>query len=58
MADDEEEEKSAHGLFRKLLAINYYEVVEPVDYTAEPLTLRKVPKSFATPQVLPAKITY
>ena len=53
MADEDEEEKKAgHGLFRRLLAINYYEVVEPIEYTAEPLELRKVPNSFASAQVI------
>jgi len=54
MAEEEEEEsKAGHGLFRKLLAVNYYEVVEPFEFKAEPLELRKVPNSFASAQVPP-----
>lgn len=49
--EEEEDETTALSLYRRVLTANYYETVDPVDYTAEEQPLTKVPQSFKNIQV-------
>ena len=39
------------GLYKKLLAINYYETIEPQEFTQPEQPLRKVPTNFSSVEV-------
>ena len=56
--EEEEDKTSALSLYRRVLSLNYYETIEPIDYTAEPQPLTQVPTAFSSVQVAPLSLTF
>lgn len=50
--EEDEDDSTALSLYRQLLGINYYERIEPIDYTSEGPPLTKVPNTFSSVEVL------
>ena len=49
--EEDESKADQNALYKKLLALNYYETIEPQDYEEPPRPLRKVPQTFESVEV-------